>query len=43
MFRAFNAGQRMALSWMVSKENSSHCTGGILADEQVVSDFQTSL
>ncbi|KAL6843089.1 hypothetical protein ACP4OV_026802 [Aristida adscensionis] len=26
--------QKMALAWMVSKENSSHCTGGILADDQ---------
>ncbi|TVU43058.1 hypothetical protein EJB05_09494 [Eragrostis curvula] len=26
--------QRMALAWMVSKENSSHCAGGILADDQ---------
>ncbi|KAK3121150.1 hypothetical protein QOZ80_8BG0646980 [Eleusine coracana subsp. coracana] len=26
--------QRLALSWMVSKEKSSHCTGGILADDQ---------
>ncbi|EMS66005.1 Putative SWI/SNF-related matrix-associated actin-dependent regulator of chromatin subfamily A member 3-like 2 [Triticum urartu] len=24
----------MALAWMVSKENSSHCAGGILADDQ---------
>jgi hypothetical protein len=39
MFFAFNAGQKMALAWMVSKENSSHCAGGILADDQVVSDF----
>ncbi|AQK50393.1 helicase-like transcription factor CHR28 isoform X1 [Zea mays] len=26
--------QKMALAWMVSKENSSHCAGGILADDQ---------
>ncbi|CAO2036618.1 unnamed protein product [Urochloa humidicola] len=26
--------QKMALSWMLSKENSSHCRGGILADDQ---------
>ncbi|KAF0910828.1 hypothetical protein E2562_004795 [Oryza meyeriana var. granulata] len=26
--------QRIALAWMVSKENSSHCSGGILADDQ---------
>ncbi|KAK3122863.1 hypothetical protein QOZ80_8AG0619410 [Eleusine coracana subsp. coracana] len=26
--------QRLALAWMVSKEKSSHCTGGILADDQ---------
>jgi hypothetical protein len=31
----------MALAWMVSKENSSHCAGGILADDQVISDFLT--
>jgi len=30
------------LAWMVSKENSSHCAGGILADDQVISDFFTS-
>lgn len=28
--------QRIALSWMVQKEtNSLHCSGGILADDQV--------
>ncbi|XP_006659184.1 helicase-like transcription factor CHR28 [Oryza brachyantha] len=26
--------QKMALAWMVKKENSSHCAGGILADDQ---------
>ncbi|WVZ87280.1 hypothetical protein U9M48_033941 [Paspalum notatum var. saurae] len=26
--------QKIALAWMVSKENSSHCPGGILADDQ---------
>uniref|UniRef100_A0A0D9ZR51 Uncharacterized protein n=1 Tax=Oryza glumipatula TaxID=40148 RepID=A0A0D9ZR51_9ORYZ len=26
--------QRIALAWMVSRENSSHCSGGILADDQ---------
>ncbi|KAM3370491.1 hypothetical protein ACQJBY_018049 [Aegilops geniculata] len=26
--------QRIALAWMLSKENSSHCPGGILADDQ---------
>ncbi|RLM66307.1 putative ATP-dependent helicase C17A2.12-like [Panicum miliaceum] len=26
--------QKMALAWMLSKENSSHCLGGILADDQ---------
>lgn len=26
--------KKMALAWMVSKENSSHCAGGILADDQ---------
>lgn len=26
--------QKIALSWMLSKENSSHCPGGILADDQ---------
>ncbi|KAL5231586.1 hypothetical protein ABZP36_030362 [Zizania latifolia] len=26
--------QKMALAWMVLKENSSHCAGGILADDQ---------
>ncbi|VAI75716.1 unnamed protein product [Triticum turgidum subsp. durum] len=26
--------RKMALAWMVSKENSSHCAGGILADDQ---------
>uniref|UniRef100_J3M1N6 Uncharacterized protein n=2 Tax=Oryza brachyantha TaxID=4533 RepID=J3M1N6_ORYBR len=26
--------QRIALAWMISKENSSHCSGGILADDQ---------
>ncbi|KAK3141433.1 hypothetical protein QOZ80_4BG0333870 [Eleusine coracana subsp. coracana] len=26
--------QRMALDWMIFRENSSHCAGGILADEQ---------
>jgi hypothetical protein len=29
-------GQKIALSWMVQKEtSSSHCSGGILADDQV--------
>lgn len=29
-------GQRIALSWMVQKETASlHCSGGILADDQV--------
>ena len=29
-------GQRIALSWMVQKEtNGLHCSGGILADDQV--------
>ncbi|KAM0862152.1 hypothetical protein ACQ4PT_045431 [Festuca glaucescens] len=26
--------QKIALAWMLSKENSSHCPGGILADDQ---------
>ncbi|XP_062192955.1 helicase-like transcription factor CHR28 isoform X2 [Phragmites australis] len=26
--------QKLALAWMVLKENSSHCAGGILADDQ---------
>ncbi|XP_062184169.1 helicase-like transcription factor CHR28 isoform X2 [Phragmites australis] len=26
--------QKIALAWMISKENSSHCPGGILADDQ---------
>ncbi|KAL5230232.1 hypothetical protein ABZP36_029008 [Zizania latifolia] len=26
--------KRIALAWMVSKEKSSHCSGGILADDQ---------
>ncbi|TVU16171.1 hypothetical protein EJB05_39722, partial [Eragrostis curvula] len=26
--------QRLSLAWMLSKENSSHCAGGILADDQ---------
>ncbi|XP_074562916.1 helicase-like transcription factor CHR28 [Curcuma longa] len=26
--------QKIALAWMVQKENSVHCTGGILADDQ---------
>ncbi|KAL6844536.1 hypothetical protein ACP4OV_026209 [Aristida adscensionis] len=26
--------QKIALAWMISKENSSHCQGGILADDQ---------
>ncbi|CAL5025298.1 unnamed protein product [Urochloa decumbens] len=26
--------QKIALAWMVSKENSTHCSGGILADDQ---------
>ncbi|KAL5216115.1 hypothetical protein ABZP36_007516 [Zizania latifolia] len=26
--------QRIALAWMVSKENRPHCSGGILADDQ---------
>jgi len=26
--------QKMALAWMLSKENSAHCLGGILADDQ---------
>ncbi|OEL30921.1 Helicase-like transcription factor CHR28 [Dichanthelium oligosanthes] len=26
--------KKMALAWMVSKENSVHCAGGILADDQ---------
>ncbi|RCV35545.1 hypothetical protein SETIT_7G248400v2 [Setaria italica] len=26
--------QKIALAWMLSKENSSHCSGGILADDQ---------
>jgi hypothetical protein len=34
--------KKMALAWMVSKENSSHCAGGILADDQVMSDFLIS-
>lgn len=35
---SFNSypGQRIALSWMVQKETASlHCSGGILADDQV--------
>ncbi|KAI4963054.1 hypothetical protein ZWY2020_019794 [Hordeum vulgare] len=34
--------QRIALAWMLSKENSSHCPGGILADDQLFS-FQLGL
>ncbi|CAL5070161.1 unnamed protein product [Urochloa decumbens] len=26
--------QKIALAWMVSKENSTHCSGGMLADDQ---------
>ncbi|CAL5025297.1 unnamed protein product [Urochloa decumbens] len=26
--------QKIALAWMVSRENSTHCAGGILADDQ---------
>jgi hypothetical protein len=29
------SGQRIALSWMVQKETSLNCSGGILADDQV--------
>ncbi|GJN01657.1 hypothetical protein PR202_ga18938 [Eleusine coracana subsp. coracana] len=29
--------QRIALAWMLSKENSTHCAGGILADDQTIS------
>jgi hypothetical protein len=28
--------KKIALAWMLSKENSSHCPGGILADDQVI-------
>ena len=31
--------QKIALAWMLSKENCSHCPGGILADDQVTSHF----
>jgi len=31
--------QKIALAWMVSRENSTHCSGGILADDQVISYF----
>ncbi|RRT60719.1 hypothetical protein B296_00038185, partial [Ensete ventricosum] len=27
--------QKIALAWMVQKEKSTHCAGGILADDQV--------
>ncbi|KAL6844540.1 hypothetical protein ACP4OV_026213 [Aristida adscensionis] len=26
--------QKIALAWMISRENNSHCSGGILADDQ---------
>lgn len=32
--------KKMALDWMLFREKSSHCAGGILADQQVISDFQ---
>lgn len=28
--------QKIALAWMVQKEKSVHCAGGILADDQVI-------
>jgi hypothetical protein len=37
----FYVSKKMALAWMLSKENSSHCLGGILADDQVISYFST--
>jgi hypothetical protein len=31
--------KKIALAWMVSRENSTHCAGGILADDQVIYYF----
>ena len=35
----FYVSKKIALVWMVSRENSTHCSGGILADDQVISYF----
>jgi hypothetical protein len=38
-FMFFYVWKKIALAWMLSKENCSHCPGGILADDQVTSHF----
>ena len=36
----FYVSKKISLARMVSRENNAHCSGGILADDQVISCFR---
>lgn len=42
IFYVIDVSKKIALAWMVQKEKSVHCAGGILADDQVSFDALSS-